>query len=159
MKWKKRYSSEHLCAEDLDGKEVTVEIQSIMTIDVPGDEGKKRPEVAFRGAKKKWIANVSAGACLAAMFGEDDDGWIGKRVTLHSQPTHMKGEMVDGIAVKGSPDIAKQITFRARIGRQKKTFRLVPTGKPSAAQRQAEPEPPPDLEPGLDDRSSDMEGF
>src|SRR4051812_32643737 len=92
--WRKRHSTEHLESADLDEKEITIKLVAIETTQVDGDKGKEtKPLWRFEpgkqfGAicpKRTFIPSKTVGHCMAAMFGPDDDAWIGKRVTLHAE--------------------------------------------------------------------------
>lgn len=137
MNWRKRYSSEHLESADIpEGKRPTVTIKAIGTEAMDGDKGKENkakitfePSEGFGRICKKttWIAAKTCGYCLEAMFGKDDDAWIGKRVTLYVEQLSTGDE---GLRIYGSPDIDKEIRLRVReFGRGKRTLTLHPTGQ------------------------------
>ncbi len=131
--WKKRFASEHLEACDLDGKAVTITIKAVSSTEMKAEDGSQESKgvIHFEGKKKTtWVYPVTVGHCLSAMFGENDDGWIGKRVTIHSEKVESFGETVDAIRPLGSPDISAPIRLRVRMGRKKVTLTMNPTGKP-----------------------------
>jgi hypothetical protein len=71
---------------------------------------------------------------MAAMFGPDDDAWIGKRVTVHAERISSD---VDGVRVVGSPDFTgtKTIKLRGAPGQGKITVTLKNTAqKPAGGQ-------------------------
>ena len=151
MNWKKHYSTEHLDATDIpDGRTVTVKIVRIADVELDGEKGKERkmlvtfePSAAFGAqcGKRTWAAAKTCGHCLAAMFGPDDEAWIGKRITLGVEQVDAFGEMCDAVRVKGSPDITAPISIRVKQGRRKVLIKLTVTAT-------AKPAPPPPPETG-----------
>lgn len=136
MHWKKAFDSEHLSSIDLDGKTVTITITGAEPTKIQGEAGEQsKLLVRFAGkAKQTWVVPVTVAASLAAMFGDELDGWKGKRVTIHAERVESFGEMVDAIRPVGSPDIAAPVTFKVRQGRRRVTLTMRPTGKaPSEA--------------------------
>lgn len=78
---------------------------------------------------KPWIANKTNMILIAAMHGEDTDGWRGKPVTLHVVPVRVGPKVEPGIRVKGSPTLTSPKTVEIKFrGRKSETFPLVPTG-------------------------------
>ena len=141
-KWKDLYGSEYLRAEDLSEKGSTATIvaveQDVMESDddAGNPQAKKSAVVTFKETKTRWAVNVINRTCLEAMFGEEIESAIGKRVTLHSDLCEVKGKYFGkpAIRVLGSPDITAPITVVIRLkgkdGRERKPFprKLVPTG-------------------------------
>lgn len=136
MNWRKAFDTEHLSSIDLDGKTVTLKITGAEPFKIAGETGEaSKILVRFEGRKKTtWVIPITVAACLGAMFGDDMDGWIGKRVTVRAEKVDAFGEMVDAVRPIGSPDITAPVTLKVRMGRRKVTMRLAPTGKaPDAA--------------------------
>lgn len=140
MHFKKAYDSEHLSSVDLDGRTVTIEITGVEATKIKGESGEEsKLLVRFNGkTKTTWIVPITVAHCLAAMFGEDTDGWIGKRVTIHAEKVESFGETVDAIRPVGSPDIAKPVSFKVRQGRRRVAMTMRPTGKPADPQPEAQ---------------------
>jgi hypothetical protein len=62
------------------------------------------------------------------MFGDNFEGWVGKRVTLHAEPVMVSGKMQPGIRVTGSPDIEKPLTVKIKLAKRKAvTVKLIQT--------------------------------
>lgn len=140
MHWKKLFPSEHLESLDV-GAGMTLKIINVESHTVEDEKGKEQGKAlirftaldAPRGFKKStWIAPKTCALCLMAMFGEDTAGWIGRRVTVHSEKVDAFGDVVDAVRISGSPDLSQQMTIRARKGRKKVTIVLAPTFDPSA---------------------------
>lgn len=156
--WKRQYSTEHLDAIDIpEGREITIKILSVGSTELDGDKGKERkglirfePSPAFGKlcSKRTWVPAKTCGYCMAAMFGDLDENWIGKRVTLHAERIETGDE---AIRVVGSPDITREIKLRVRVfGAGKKTLTMKPTAqarsngqKPQTDPGTGEQVPPP----------------
>lgn len=120
-------------AADLNGREVTVTVSDVDLEDLPQEKGgdKAKGIVSFSDAKKKLVLNRTNGECIKAMFGRKCDDWTGKRITLY--PTEWNGEPC--VRIKGSPDIAKPITFELKLPRKKPratTLLVTKAGRASA---------------------------
>lgn len=90
--------------------------------------------VYFHDIDRGWVMNRTNVECLKALFGPETDGWVGKRVTLSTEPT----KVGIGIRVHGSPDIDRPVTARWRVPRQaEQTREMVPTGAQTAARQPA----------------------
>jgi hypothetical protein len=69
--------------------------------------------------------------CVEAMFGENPDGWAGRRLTLYTDPEVKFGnDVVGGVRVAGSPDIQKAVTVKIRVPRKRDplVYHMKPTG-------------------------------
>lgn len=111
-----------------------IEIEELPDLKKP-DATKRKGVIYFRDVERGWVMNRTNVECLKALFGADTAGWIGKRVTLCTEPTRTG----DGIRVHGSPDIERDVTATWKVPKKAaQTKRMVPTGrKPDAApQRQ-----------------------
>jgi len=74
--------------------------------------------------------------CVEGMFGENPDGWAGKRLTLYTDPEVRFGtDVVGGVRVAGSPDITKTVTVKIRVPRKRDplVYHMKPTGAPADA--------------------------
>lgn len=95
------YGSAHfLKAADLVGKgAVRVTIASVTTESFADDGSRPKLVMGFQGKQKKLVVNRSNAEALAAVFGDDCDGWLGREVTLSTRRVLFRGQMVDSIAV------------------------------------------------------------
>jgi hypothetical protein len=144
MKFHEMYPKDRIYAADFGGKAVTLTIKSVAP-EVLGEGGPsedKMPVWRFVETDKKFPANLTNGTCARAMFGDDSDEWIGHKITLYPVPD-ASGMSDDGlcIRVKGSPELERDLVFKARIGRKVQQFKLVPTKK-AKAEKAPEDEPP-----------------
>jgi hypothetical protein len=131
--------SQFVAAVELGDATPTLTIDSVRVATVesmdPGKGASDKLIVYFAEASKGWIVNSTNGKCLAAMWGDDVRGWIGKRVTLIVEPVRFGGKTLPGIRIKGSPDIGSAIQVEIKMPRKKATYReLVPTGGQRASQ-------------------------
>jgi hypothetical protein len=139
MDFDKLFPGRFLKAADLNGKEVTLTISAVVTDELVGDKGTEvKGLLSFAGKKKQLVLNKTNGLCLKQMFGRETDEWVGKRVTIF--PTTFNDEPC--IRVKGSPDIAKDITFDLKLPRKAPRsttlIKTTPSGTAAAAAQDAE---------------------
>lgn len=75
----------YLAAYQLNGKEVTVTIDRVVSERVTGSNGKTDTcrVMYFQGAKLPFICNVTNGTVCAKLYGSDTDAWKGKPITLY----------------------------------------------------------------------------
>lgn len=147
MHYEALFKGAYIQAVEFGGKAPTMTIRGLDVVDLEDDNGKPKPKgvIWFRETDRGWVLNRTNAQCLAAMFGDETDGWIGKRVTLVSEIVSVGREKKPGIRVKGSPEIDRTITAMIKLPRRKPFPRkLVPTG--AAPTNTAEREPGDDGE-------------
>lgn len=150
MNYKLMFKSQFLIAEELQGKEATITIERVEMKKLEQDDGRKKDKgiIYFRGSDRGWVLGRTNAMCLAAMFSEETDAWIGKRVTLFATEVQLGGERVLGIRVKGSPDLKDTISAEIKLPRKRPfTMKLTPTSKAAKAdapvqQHTADDDPP-----------------
>jgi hypothetical protein len=125
---------EHLYAFDLDGREVTVQIEKCFAGELQGEKGRKskKPMIKFVGKEKKLAINKTNGKTIASLYGPDTENWAGQWITIYPTTTDFGGETVECIRVRPN----------------------VPQGKKSAPSRNGKSTPPP-KEPDLADQIRD----
>lgn len=125
------FPSRFIRAADLDGRPYTLTISGVQMEDLERDDGSERSAatVTFKEAKRQLVLNRTNALCIAAMFGDDTDGWLGKRITLYPErDTSPVNETGWCIRVKGSPDLSAPVTATIRLPRRKPQARkLIPT--------------------------------
>jgi hypothetical protein len=96
------FDKEFLYAFNLQGREVTVEIERVKAGSVTGEGGKKskKPVCYFKGKDKPLALNVTNCKVIAGMYGTNTDGWIGKRITIYPTTTDFGGKTCDCIRVR-----------------------------------------------------------
>jgi hypothetical protein len=99
---------DYLFAGDLQGRDVTVEIESVEAGELVGSGGKKtrKPVARFRGKNKPLGLCATNCKTIAKLYGDDTDKWIGKRITLYPTTTSLAGETVECIRVR--PHVPQQ---------------------------------------------------
>jgi hypothetical protein len=87
--WRKFFEEKYLGAWVMDdaGRDLTVEIERLQIEEVmnPDTNSKeKKLVVHFRGKKKGMVCNKTNARTVAALYGDNTDEWIGKRITLYA---------------------------------------------------------------------------
>lgn len=97
------FDKEYLYAYDLQGKDVTVVIESVKGGTLVGTGGKsnKKPVLRFKGKEKALALNITNARVIAGLYGGfDADLWIGKAVTLFPTTTTFGSQTVDCIRIR-----------------------------------------------------------
>ena len=98
------YDSAYLYAFDLKGRDVTVTIKEVRAVKVMNAEKKaqKKPVVFFRESRDErgLVLCKTNGKTIAAMYGNDTDAWIGKRVTLYPTTVDAFGQTVEAVRIR-----------------------------------------------------------
>lgn len=107
MKISQMIESKFLAKADFEEDQVCT-IKSIGQANVGKDEApEQRWVVYFNGYKKPMVANITALRVLAAAFGDESDGWVGRKVTVYVDPNvTFGGKVVGGLRlrpIKNSP--------------------------------------------------------
>lgn len=141
------FPNRFLKAGEFQGRDVTMTIKSIEREELEGQKGKEvKAIISFTERPKQWVVNKTNAHCLKAMFGRDTGAWVGKRVTLYPATITVDDEETLAIRVRGSPDIAADITFTLKLARKKP--RQVPLKRTGAAGKKAAPTPPHNAQTG-----------
>jgi hypothetical protein len=135
--WKTLFKSDNfISAVELENKKPTLTINRIQSVKLEQEDGreKDKPVIFFKEIQRGWVFCKTTGHCLSAMFGEDYNGWVGKRVTLHAEPVQVGRETQPGIRVTGSPDIDKPLTVKIKLPKKKafivKLIQTIAKGSP-----------------------------
>jgi hypothetical protein len=112
--------SKYIKAVALQGRDKTVTITGVKLEELEREDGTKeaRGLISIAETTKRWVLNVTNVKSLVALFGTETNDWLGKKVTLFPEPNSMSDSGV-AIRVRGSPDIAKDITFTLKLARKK----------------------------------------
>lgn len=103
------YDKEFLFHYDLDGRDVTVQIERVKPGELTGEGGKKskKPIVYFRGKTKGLALCITNVRIIGEMYGTfKADEWVGKWITLYPTTTTFGRNQVDCIRVR--PQIPKR---------------------------------------------------
>jgi hypothetical protein len=102
------YDSNYLYAFDLKGKDVTVTIKEVKAAKVRNADKKeqRKPIVFFKESHdaRGLVLCKTNGKTIASLYGNDTDGWVGKRVTLFATMVDAFGQTVEAIRIRpGAP--------------------------------------------------------
>jgi tetratricopeptide (TPR) repeat protein len=89
--------------------------------------------LTLQGRDRPWIVCKTSAILLAAMLGDDVDGWPGRAVTVGFDDTvTVDGKRVGGVRPIGAPDLPREMTVQVKLPRRKaKPHTLRPTGTTS----------------------------
>lgn len=141
--------SKYIKAATFKGQDRTITITGVTLKELEREDNTKetRGLISIAESPKQWILNVTNVKCLIAMFGRETDKWLGKKVTLYPAPNEMSESGV-AIRVRGSPDLAKDITFTLKLARKKpKSITMKATGKNGSAAAAPVTDDEPETEP------------
>jgi len=99
------YDKEYLYAFDLQGKDVTVVIESVRGGTLVGTGGKsnKKPVMRFKGKEKALALNITNARIIAGLYGGFDANlWIGKAITLYPTTTTFGLQTVECIRIRNT---------------------------------------------------------
>lgn len=109
-------------AGEMHGKDVTLTIKTVYRDMLEGNDGIEKAQaiISLVETPREWALNKTNALRLRAMFGDDTDAWVGRRVTLFPEPDS-SGMSDSGfcLRVKGSPDIDKSITYKETLARKR----------------------------------------
>lgn len=128
-------------AWDLEGRDVTLTISRVRAekLTAQGGRTNRKPCIWFVGREegKGFAVNKTNAKTIAGMYGNDTDGWVGKRITLYPTTTSMGSDTVDCIRVRPKIPVDER---RARNGRQaqqtSKASEFAGTGTPADPENQ-----------------------
>lgn len=96
----KEFCGSHIKAEDLQGRDVMVQIREAKVEEL-GQEKDKKVVIYFQGKEKGLALNMTNTDTLIEMFGTDEtDDWVGQWIVLYKDRTKYGGKMVDCIRIK-----------------------------------------------------------
>lgn len=94
MKFNAMFPSKYLKADDIQGQEPVVTIESLDMERMKDKTGKEEDKwmLSFEGKEKGLILNKTNGKTLVGLFGDDTKEWMGKRIKLLTQEVEAFGE-------------------------------------------------------------------
>lgn len=144
------YPGRFIKAGDLKGRDVNLTITKVHVEELEGSKKQSKGVISFRETPKELVLNRTNGECIKALFGRKLADWIGKRITIY--PAAIQSDLADlAIRVRGSPDIANDVTFTLSLARKRPrpvTLKKTGTNGKAAPQSAPEPEPEPEEERG-----------
>ena len=121
MDYRALFKGEYISAAEFGDRRPTMTIAKVELCKLEQEDGRQKDKgiIRFRETDRGWVLNRTNAECIAAMFGRETNDWVGKRVTLFSTPVKFGGKTEPGIRVKGSPDIAADVTVSIKLPRKK----------------------------------------
>ncbi len=108
MKVSEVFSGDYLKAEHLNGGEHSVVIADVKVREF--EDGNKFL-ITFQGRKKGLVANKTNSNRIAAAYGDETEGWIGKEIILYPEEVTFQGKTMEAIRVR--PPARKPISQQA----------------------------------------------
>ena len=96
------FASSLLKADDLQGKDVTVTIESVevKAFDSKQSGGKENKLIIhFKGKDKALVCNKTNAKTISKLYGDDTDAWLGKQIIIGPREVEFQGEMTWAIRV------------------------------------------------------------
>lgn len=86
----------------LQGREWTLQIESVEAGQVEGEKGRKsaKPVLRFRGTKLPFAISKTDTKTLVSLYGPSARALVGKRVTLYPTTTTLGGQTVECIRIR-----------------------------------------------------------
>jgi hypothetical protein len=96
------YAGQYLTAEDLGGNTYTAIIVAVERVEVTGQDGsvKAKAAITLQGWPKKLLSNKTNFETIAAAYGRQSAGWIGKPIEVFPATTPMGPRTVACIRVR-----------------------------------------------------------
>lgn len=133
------FPSAFLKCEDLQGKSVTVTIDSVKQDEIgQGNQKAVKLIIGFTGRSKKLVCNKTNAKTIAKLYGPETENWIGQKIILRPLEVEFSGDMVWSIRVslQKPGGIAEQ-------GLAAQTVTEPATAKPNPDSTKVEPEDVP----------------
>ena len=119
MHFKLMFPSLYLGAHDLAGKDVVLTIRRVVREDLKTDRGTELKPIMYfvetkakadkdGGDERRWVMNKTNATTIAAMYGNEIEGWYGKRITLYAAPVSAFGKEQEAIRVRPTPPAANE---------------------------------------------------
>ncbi len=112
----------------LKDRTVTISIAGVYQEEPPSGQKEPLNVIEIEGRDKEWSINKTNSRCLRAMFGDNPQEWVGRRVAIFPTTCESFGEIEDCIRIEGSPDIDKPVKVKTYKGRKKVTLTMKKTG-------------------------------
>jgi len=101
MKISKLFPSKFVKATDLNGKTPTLTMLKVKEEKMGhGNDAEIKPVLYFKNATKGLVLNRTNGVAIANLYGDETDGWEGKRITLYATTIRAFGKLQDVIRIK-----------------------------------------------------------
>src|SRR3990172_2487850 len=119
MKVSAAFPSKYLKADDLEDRDWSVTIKSVVIEDIgQGEQKQEKMIIYFHELDKGLVANKTDATVIEKLYGDETDAWKGKPITLW--PNHdveFKGEIVSAIRVRSkAPKLSAPVAGPASSG-------------------------------------------
>lgn len=96
------FPSQYLAAPDLQGRDVTIQIESttVEMLMIEGGKKKKSLIINIKGKDKKFVANTTNQKTIKGLYGPEIMDWAGKKITLYPTKCSLAGKQVDCIRIR-----------------------------------------------------------
>lgn len=96
------YPTDYIAAHDLRGKDVTKTIKSVVIeeLRLTGGGKEKKPVLTFSDSKKRLVMNKTNAKTIASLYGNDTNGWVGKKIALYPTTTMFGRNTVDCVRIR-----------------------------------------------------------
>lgn len=102
MKVSDVFPSKYVAAADLEGRTLTLRIKKVTLEEMKDHDNKpiRKPVVWFHGTEKGFVLNVTNARTIAALWGDEMDDWVGKRIAIYPTQVRAFGKLQDCIRVR-----------------------------------------------------------
>lgn len=102
MKMSDVFPSKYVKTADLNGRVVTLTIKGLAIEQMTNhsNEMERKPVLYFEKATKGLVLNRTNAMTIAALYGDESDDWVGKRISIYATKVRAFGSMQDAIRVK-----------------------------------------------------------
>jgi hypothetical protein len=118
MKMSDIFVSKYVKAADLNGKTVTLTIHTLRIEDMQNhqNERERKPVLYFERATKGLVLNRTNAMTIVALYGDESDDWVGKRISIYPTRVRAFGAVQDAIRVREEvPAVPKPVAQAAQV--------------------------------------------
>lgn len=130
------YSGTFLKAADLGGQSYLATIKAVERVEIAAADGSVRTRAALvlDGWVPKLVLNKTNFETIAAAYGRQSGGWIGKQIEVYPDITMFNGKPVEGVRVRVQrPAALAAATPSNVVAPRSSTTALAPQGGPTVA--------------------------
>ena len=101
MKISESFPSKYMKSTEIGDEDLVVTIKDIEIKNVGNaDDPDEKPVIYFEGHEKGVVLNKTNANTISSLYGDDTDGWIGKKIALFTTEVEYQGKMTLGIRVR-----------------------------------------------------------
>jgi hypothetical protein len=96
------YAGTYVKADDLSGNTYSATVTAVERVEIPEDDGSTRPKAAvtLQGWPAKLLLNKTNFETIAAAYGRQSAGWLGKTIEVYPDTTLFGGRSVPCVRVR-----------------------------------------------------------